>query len=488
MSSSFQPTAEQELCVATAATGTNLKIKAFAGAGKTSTLQLIAASQHARKGSYLAFNRDIADYARRKFPSNVTSRTVHAAAYAAASSKIRARMQLATEPSHELAARLGLNPVRVRRVVGDPIELTLFELGQMVVEGLGAYCRSADAQPSISHITVDERIDEHDANTLRQWLLPSVQRLWHESADPNGRSAISPDVTLKLWALAKPYIASDFILFDEAQDSDGVMLSVLERQRHAQIIYVGDPYQQIYEWRGAVNAMEKISAPECALTESFRFGTTVAVLASRLLALMGETTPLRGQETIGTELVEDPTIAPPVDAVLCRKNVTAVWQYAVGLELGHRPTIRMSPAEIEAFADAADMLQAGRRAFRPAAFSLFESWEDARAFSRSAIGVDLLPIVELIDQCGTDYLRRVARHAGMNSSGDYVVSTIHRAKGLEYKRVRIANDFNFKFEEGRFLLEDDEMRLLYVAITRAKHLLDVASLRDDLVRLITQRR
>ncbi len=126
-------------------------------------------------------------------------------------------------------------------LVGDPIELTLFELGQMVVEGLGAYCRSADAQPSISHITVDERIDEHDANTLRQWLLPSVQRLWHESADPNGRSAISPDVTLKLWALAKPYIASDFILFDEAQDSDGVMLSVLERQRHAQIIYVGDP-------------------------------------------------------------------------------------------------------------------------------------------------------------------------------------------------------------------------------------------------------
>jgi hypothetical protein len=28
---------------------------------------------------------------------------------------------------------------------------------------------------------------------------------------------------------------------------------VLGRQRHAQIIYVGDPYQQVYEWRDGAN-------------------------------------------------------------------------------------------------------------------------------------------------------------------------------------------------------------------------------------------
>jgi superfamily I DNA/RNA helicase len=33
------------------------------------------------------------------------------------------------------------------------------------------------------------------------------------------------------------------------------------------LIYIGDPYQQIYEWRGAVNAMAQIDAPERALTE-----------------------------------------------------------------------------------------------------------------------------------------------------------------------------------------------------------------------------
>lgn len=70
---------------------------------------------------------------------------------------------------------------------------------------------------------------------------------------------------------------------------------------------------QIYEWRGAINAMAAINAPECALTESFRFGPTLAALASRLLGLLGERTPIRGQDTIGSIMVEDPGISPPVD-------------------------------------------------------------------------------------------------------------------------------------------------------------------------------
>ena len=179
---------------------------------------------------------------------------------------------------------------------------------------------------------------------------------------PNGLDH-APDVALKVWAQSSPHLDVDFILFDEAQDSDGVMLLVLAQQRHAQIVYVGDPYLQIYEWRGAINAMAAINAPE--LTESFRFGPTFAALASRILGLLGERTPIRGQDIIGSIMVEDPGISPPVDAVLCCKNVTAIWQLAVGMEAGHKPGIRMSPAEIEAFDDGADLLLAGRRAFRP---------------------------------------------------------------------------------------------------------------------------
>jgi hypothetical protein len=488
MSHLFKPTPEQHAVIDAVLGGGDLKIKAYAGAGKTSTLRLIADHLPGKRGSYLAFNKEIAQHARRGFPPNVSARTVHSLAYASVASALTSRVNLPAEPPHELAARYGLGPIQVPTITGKTVDVTPFELGRMVSDGLGRFCRSAQLRPDAFHIPVDEKVHETAADWLRESLLPCVVRLWNESTDPRGRSAIAPDVYLKAWAQTKPRIDADFILFDEAQDSDGVMLSVLGLQRHAQIIYVGDPYQQIYEWRGAVNAMAQIDAPECALTESFRFGPTFAALASRILLLLGERTPIRGQDAIGSIMVEDPNISPPVDAILCRKNVTAIWQLAAGVEAGHKPAIRMSPTEIVAFADGADQLLAGKRVFRPAAFSLFETWKDAQSFSQSAVGRDLLPIVRIVDECGTDYLRALARRVTPEADADYVISTVHRAKGLQWKRVKVANDFRFKTVDGHLTLDEDEMRLLYVAVTRAQHVLDISDLREELLRLFINSR
>ncbi|GJH12719.1 DEAD/DEAH box helicase [Caballeronia novacaledonica] len=483
MAKAYKPTAEQEAVVEAAKGGGDLKVKAYAGAGKTSTLQLVAQQLTGQRGSYLAFNKEIADSARRGFPANVSARTVHSLAYASAPTWLTARINLPSEPPHGLAARYGFGPIEVPTISGKNAEVAPFEVGRMIADGLGRFCRSADDTPQPFHIPVDEKIRDDAADWLREQLAPSIGRLWAESVNPRGLKAIQPDVYLKVWAQSNPRINADFILFDEAQDSDGIMLSVLSRQRHAQKIYVGDPYQQIYEWRGAVNAMAQINAPERPLTESFRFGPTFAGLASCVLALLGETTPIRGQPSIGSIMVEDPAVQPPVDAVLCRKNATAIWQFAAGIEMGHRPALRMNPSEIIAFADGADQLLNGRRAFRPTALSLFENWREAQAFARSAVGRDLLPVVEIVDDRGTDYLRALARRQTPEGQADYVISTIHRAKGLEWKRVRIVNDFRFKMVDGRLTLDEDEMRLLYVALTRAQHVLDISDVRDELLRL-----
>ncbi|WP_234841934.1 UvrD-helicase domain-containing protein [Sinorhizobium meliloti] len=72
-------------------------------------------------------------------------------------------------------------------------------------------------------------------------------------------------------------------MLDEAQDTNPVVLDILQRQR-GQLIYVGDRYQQIYEWRGAVNAMESIDTDASTyLTTSFRFGDAIAELATKML-------------------------------------------------------------------------------------------------------------------------------------------------------------------------------------------------------------
>jgi hypothetical protein len=74
-------TGEQEGFVEAAQCGGDLKVKAYAGASKTSTLRLVAQQFVGKHGSYLAFNEEIADSARRGFPSNVVARAIHPLAY-----------------------------------------------------------------------------------------------------------------------------------------------------------------------------------------------------------------------------------------------------------------------------------------------------------------------------------------------------------------------------------------------------------------------
>ncbi|MGB6230080.1 MAG: hypothetical protein WBF53_08140, partial [Litorimonas sp.] len=77
--SSFAPTAEQHEAVQMFESGVDASLIAFAGAGKTSTLELIAKSSN-RSGLYLAFNTVTAAEARQRFPKSVECLTTHALA------------------------------------------------------------------------------------------------------------------------------------------------------------------------------------------------------------------------------------------------------------------------------------------------------------------------------------------------------------------------------------------------------------------------
>ena len=61
--------------------GSSLKIQAFAGTGKTTTLAAIAESLAQRKFLYLVFNRAAVGEAEQKMPSNVTGCAPHALAF-----------------------------------------------------------------------------------------------------------------------------------------------------------------------------------------------------------------------------------------------------------------------------------------------------------------------------------------------------------------------------------------------------------------------
>lgn len=78
----MHPTLEQKQILSAVSKLDRLKIKAFAGSGKTTTLRMIAETFKDKKMIYLAFNRSVAEEAKRKFPKNVRVTTVHSLAYA----------------------------------------------------------------------------------------------------------------------------------------------------------------------------------------------------------------------------------------------------------------------------------------------------------------------------------------------------------------------------------------------------------------------
>ena len=88
----YQLTEEQKQCVEVARQGKDLKIKAFAGSGKTSTLLAIA-KELSGKGLYLAYNKAIQTDAARKFPLHVDCKTAHSIAYRVLAYRIKDRVR-----------------------------------------------------------------------------------------------------------------------------------------------------------------------------------------------------------------------------------------------------------------------------------------------------------------------------------------------------------------------------------------------------------
>ncbi len=467
-------TPEQDQAITLALRHDSFKIMAFAGSGKTTTLRLISEAMPTRRGLYLAFNKAIADEARSKFGAQVDCRTFHSLAFRHVDRHITDKLRLPRLSPARLAEQYRLRPQQVRRRINGRYEFFVLRPSQqamLISRGLSQFCSTHARHPAPRHLPIAEDIHADDAQALRDLLYPLLELRWQESLDPRHRAGIGHEIYLKRWALSEPRIPADYILFDEAQDSDPIMLGVLLGQS-AQVVYVGDPHQQIYQWRGAVNAMQRLPLPDSRLTRSFRFGQPVADLANVFLQALGEVVPLEGNERQTSRIDLSPFMQGR-DAILCRTNARAMSMLMGGLVQGHRVALQADTDKLLKFVNGALALRNGRRCNDVPELALFDDWREVQEFCEAGEGSDMKPLVKLIDEHGPELLRQALQKAVAPEQADYVVSTAHKAKGLEWNRVHIEDDYNHRIVKNRVQINDDELRLLYVAITRARTDLNV---------------
>ncbi|WP_405763877.1 UvrD-helicase domain-containing protein [Actinacidiphila glaucinigra] len=474
----LKPTDEQIAAVDAFATGDHLVIQAGAGTGKTTTLTQLATST-SRRGLYVAFNRSIAQDAAGRFPGTVLCKTAHSLAYAAIGHRYRARLNGPRVPGRHTADALGITkPMRIGNRVVWPATLT--STAQRTVT---RFCQSADPVIEQHHVPPLCGLSASLHAELARRILPYARAAWADLQHPeSGAVRFEHDHYLKIWALSDPKLHTDFVLLDEAQDTNPVLEQVLLNQRgHAQLVMVGDSAQAIYGWRGAKDVMTGFDGTVLSLTRSFRFGPLLALEANRWLAIAGAPIRLEGSQAIPTEVG---TVTKP-DAVLCRSNIGAMAQIFRFLAKGRRVALVGGGQALRALALAARDLQDGRRTSHPE-LVLFTSWSQLQDYAEhDPAGSDLQPLVDLVDHHGTDAVLAAVNRLVREQDAQVTISTAHKSKGREWPQVEIAEDFyppkdsDEKDEHGNPLpgpIDDADARLAYVAVTRARTRLDLGGL------------
>jgi hypothetical protein len=456
-------------------------LHAYAGAGKSFMLSLIA-SLLPGPGLYLAFNQAIVQDIRRKLPKHFQAMTTHQLALQGLPADVAKRVRESLEVD---GGRVALSQI-LERVPGFPQKNGLIVAGY-AMQALRNFCGSADLQIQERHVpALPRRFRSED-------MVEHTNRLW--DAMLHFRLPITHDFYFKAWTLMGQQLPFFHRMVDEAQDTNPALLTALFQQAQGVTWWAGDPYQSIYSWRGAVDALQRVGEQGGThrdyLTRSFRFGDAPADLASKLLETLGETRPVQGTGTTDIQFVPIQKRNPspflretPRLAWVSFSNVPLLDVAMHCIEEGVSFYIVGQGREEKGLIYAAMKLKNGNPDPK-GPLAAYASWQELLDEAESVPDGDAAKLVKLYRHPGFGaLLDALNRGEKREQDAQVILTTAHRAKGREWDVVVIDADLDASLEptraqirkHRRFFLDDGELRfdtredvhLRYVAFTRGR--------------------
>lgn len=453
----------------------NIVVDAAAGSGKTTTLVDYANRWRDLRGLYLAFNRDIADSAQNRFPPWVRAQTMHSYAYKALN-VARFKDRLTGKIRRQTLRQAGLDLHSEYLTPDRMIRCTL--------QALTNFCIDGGTEFKVEHCGL-----EKSPPATQAAMLPRIAAIVKRFLDyENSGLPFTHDMYLKrLEMVGSIGELADYIMIDEAQDSNGVTLS-LAKKSGKPVIFIGDPKQSIYAFRGAINAMANVDGPRFPLSMSWRFGPQLADLCNHILSFSDEppAVPIRGRPDRETKIEPYTGRAPARSFILSRTNA----RLFEGL-------IAIPPGTPFFIAGGFDTL--ANQLMSAYALSRNEQWKVTDPYVRGySFWEDMLEeaveddpdakkLVKIVKDYGDQIpviIERLRTHQRPHhQDAQVLLSTAHKAKGLEADSVVVLDDFPTPKELQTRLLDDklsqidyeQEINLTYVAVSRAKHRLLLAT-------------
>lgn len=471
------PTEEQEDIKVAVKEHRTVVIDAGAGTGKTSTLAM-AAEQLPERSLLLVFNRSAREDAETRFPSHVEVRTTHSLAYSSYGAKYKHKL---TRPrgTYVNVAYTGGEISRHFKIKPIPLEdgkwITSAHQGLMVRTTVEKFEQSAETQVLQYHVPkVAKKLGIEEA------IYGYAQKLWRQRQDINSKVLISHDTYMKLFQLSKPILSYKVIYLDEAQDTSACTLDIVMRQAgKSKIIVVGDNRQAIYGWRGSVNAMEIVQGKHLRLSKSFRFGPDSSSLANKVLEQEG----LESADGLKTVIGSRGTVNRNEQyTVLYRTNSALLMDALVELKNGKSINLEINATDLcKQLTDAQHLYRGNHKKVKHESLLMYTDWSEVKEEGKH--NPELMRISKLVEEGQVANVVNVMNSHRNSKTPDITMTTAHKSKGREWNQVVLGNDYPSHYnQEGEWTgLVVPEQNLLYVALTRAKKVLEYNSSIEEIM-------
>lgn len=506
----FTPTAEQQAIIdAAKTTRDNILVQALAGASKTTTLELVAKALAGIPILCLAFNKRIAEEMAKRLPSHCVAKTLNSIGHTAWGQHTGIRLNLQKNKMGDILKGFSLSrgeQDELREVFSDVIRLaSRAKLYGYIPDG-----HYEEAVHLIDRETLEEVLAEDEYPDLA-WAL--LDRMVLTSIKLALSGTIDFDDQIYMSSLfGAPMPRFPLTLVDEAQDLSPLNHYMIQRLVESRrIIAVGDKFQSIYGFRGAVSdgmevLRQRFQMKEFRLSISFRCPRAVVEKARSRAPYMqypewaidGEVIDLTkqegwkvpnlyGQDSENRVVVAEgtatwgPSLFPPGAAVVCRNNAPIL---SLGLKLlrsGRGVTIRGM--------DISKRLTKILREFGDTDMPREELLEHLARWRANKLREGKLKEETIEDRYAcltvfaeaTDTLGAAIAHAEalFAAEGPIELLSGHKSKGLEWNNVfhldpwRCPSPYARRFEE-----KEQEANLEYVITTRAKQTLTLINLED----------
>ena len=281
---------------------------------------------------------------------------------------------------------------------------------------------------------------------------------------------------MKEFQLSKPNLQRwagphDVLLLDEAQDMNPCMLDVCLNQKCPKIV-VGDQHQQIYSFRGAVNALDLVLRSSLTtvlathyLTQSFRFGADIAFIANSCLtglirsagpALVGSSKPdcvtgctKQGRGKMAVLGRTNLSLFSEMVKLVCLPEPHARPKIAFPNDPSRQGTDPMGWQKLLNLAHhkAGDFHRIPLPTRKSKIYKM--SWRKYIEQVDAGNDMEMKGKILIIETFGNkmpeyvEIIQEQSQYEMHDPRVDMVFSTIHKFKGLEMDTVRLLDDFNY---------------------------------------------